>query len=76
VQNVDAAYPPTLLLHGTADKAVPYEQSVMMAEALARAGVVHELVTIPGGGHGFDQAWGAEAGRAIERAVAFLQEHV
>jgi acetyl esterase/lipase len=76
VQNVDPAYPPTLLVHGDADKAVPYEQSVMMAEALERAGVVHELITIPGGGHGFDQQWGAEGQRAIERAVAFLREHV
>lgn len=76
VQNVDAAYPPTLLLHGTADKAVPYEQSLMMAEALERAGVVHELITIPGGGHGFDHEGSVEAERAIERAVTFLQEHV
>lgn len=76
VQNVDAAYPPTLLAHGTADQAVPYEQSVSMAEALERAGVAHELIPVPGGGHGFDQGWGADRERVVERAVAFLREHL
>jgi acetyl esterase/lipase len=54
VRNVSAAYPPTLLLHGTHDTDVPYEQSVLVAQALERAGVEHTLITIPGGPHGFD----------------------
>ena len=33
VQNVGADYPPTLLLHGTDDTDVPYQQSVLMAQA-------------------------------------------
>jgi len=47
-------YPPTLLLHGTADTDVPYAQSAGMAEALKRVGAAVELVTVPGGPHGFD----------------------
>ena len=35
-------FPPTLLIHGDADTAVPVEQSVQMAEALAAASVEHE----------------------------------
>ena len=54
VRNVTAGYPPTLLLHGDEDTDVPYEQSVLMADTLARAGVEHQLLTVPGGGHGFD----------------------
>ena len=54
VRNVTAGYPPTLLLHGDEDTDVPYEQSVLMADTLACAGVEHQLLTVPGGGHGFD----------------------
>jgi len=46
IRNVTKDYPPTLLLHGDKDTDVPYEQSVMMAEELARAGVEHELITM------------------------------
>ncbi len=54
VRHVAADYPPTLLLHGDEDTDVPYEQSVMMAHALASANVPHRLLTIPHGEHGFD----------------------
>jgi acetyl esterase/lipase len=53
-RNVTKDYPPTLLLHGTADTDVPYRLSVDMAGALDRAGVPHDLVTIEDGSHGFD----------------------
>jgi acetyl esterase/lipase len=54
VRHVAANNPPTLLLHGDEDTDVPYEQSVMMACALADANISHQLLTIPGGAHGFD----------------------
>jgi acetyl esterase/lipase len=75
VRNVSAQYPPTLLVHGTADTDVPYELSKMMAEKLAQAGVKHELLTVPGGGHGLAGVAPAEAARVYERASAFLQAH-
>jgi acetyl esterase/lipase len=55
IRQVDADYPPTMLIHGDIDEDVPYEQSVMMAKALASAGVHHQLLTIPNGKHSFDQ---------------------
>ena len=89
VHHVTKDYPPTLLLHGDQDTDVPYQQSVMMAEALARAGVEHELITIPGGGHGFDSSTrlgavspshrGTDsplAADAFSRALAFLLTHL
>jgi acetyl esterase/lipase len=76
VQNVTADYPPTLLLHGDRDTDVPYELSVMMAGALAQAGVEHELITIPNGGHGFDGSDHPAAADAFERVLAFLDAHL
>jgi dipeptidyl aminopeptidase/acylaminoacyl peptidase len=48
---VNVKYPPTLIVHGDADKLVPLQQSQAMDQALAKAGVEHKLEVIPGGGH-------------------------
>jgi acetyl esterase/lipase len=77
VRNVTKDYPPTLLLHGDKDTDVPYEQSVVMAEELSRAGVEHELITIRDGGHGFDRKLDdSPVAQAFDRALAFLQRHL
>ena len=77
LQNVTRDYPPTLLLHGDRDGDVPYQQSVMMAEELKRAGVEHDLITIPNGGHGFDANMDSPVTRdAFETVLAFLQKHL
>jgi enterochelin esterase family protein len=47
--------PPFLLLHGTADEQVPYEQSPRFCEALKAAGNQCELYTVPGARHGMEQ---------------------
>jgi acetyl esterase/lipase len=44
--------PPVLTIHGDADPTVPYSQAVRLQQALDRAGVSTELVTVPGGKHG------------------------
>jgi acetyl esterase/lipase len=44
--------PPILSIQGDADQQVPFSQSVRLRDALTRAGVKNELVTIAGGGHG------------------------
>jgi acetyl esterase/lipase len=46
--------PPFLLIHGDADKTVPYSQSEAMEAALKKAGVPVKLVRVPGGDHGSD----------------------
>jgi acetyl esterase/lipase len=46
-------YPPTLLLHGAADKVVPPSASMVMYEALVRAGVPAELHMYAEQPHGF-----------------------
>ena len=51
---VRAGLPAVLTIHGDADPTVPYTQSVRLHKALADAGVMNELMTVPGGRHGFD----------------------
>ncbi len=81
VRNVDAHWPPTLLLHGTADTDVPYEQSVQMRDALIGAGASCELVTIADGPHSFERgvtladlasSEPTPIGQACADSVAFL----
>lgn len=49
---VRAGLPPILTIHGDADPTVPYQHAIRLQEALEKAGVPHQLVTIPGGKHG------------------------
>lgn len=44
--------PPFLLIHGTNDKQVAYEQSVKFQQQMKRAGNVCDLITVEGGEHG------------------------
>lgn len=48
--------PAYLLIHGTKDFNVPYEQSERMLDAMKKAGARCELIRVEGGGHGFG-AW-------------------
>jgi acetyl esterase/lipase len=62
---------PFLILHGTEDRVVPYEQSVQFDSALRAAGVESELISIEGGGHG-----GFESPDTEARVRAFLDRHL
>jgi dipeptidyl aminopeptidase/acylaminoacyl peptidase len=66
--------PPVISIHGDADPLVPYQHSVRLNDALQKAGVAHELVTIPGGGHGnfAPDQWQ----RAYDAIAKFLATHV
>ena len=71
LRNVTREYPPTMLVHGTADTDVPYEQSKMMADRFASVRIDHELVTVRDGAHGIDKASAEEQNRVYQRAAAF-----
>ena len=64
---------PTLLLHGTEDQYVAYEQAVWMRNRLQTCGVEAELLTFTGAGHGFK---GADADKAEEALLAFFEKHL
>lgn len=51
VNVLKAGYPPTLLLHGDADKTVPLDQSVAFRERVLALGGDCELHVLPGAGH-------------------------
>jgi acetyl esterase len=50
--HVRASMPPYLLIHGTKDTQVDYQQSVEMQKKLRAAGVTCDLLTVTNGGHG------------------------
>jgi dipeptidyl aminopeptidase/acylaminoacyl peptidase len=58
-----------LLVHGLEDTVVPPSQAQIMAEALERRGVRHELLTFPGEGHGFRRPESIR--RALEAELSF-----
>ncbi|KAF8885678.1 Alpha/Beta hydrolase protein [Gymnopilus junonius] len=54
------AWPPSLLLHGTADTAVPVEDSRNLLRLLKNAGVPVEIIELEGQEHSFDYQLNAE----------------
>lgn len=76
VHNVTDQYPPTLLVHGTVDTDVPFEQSVMMAEQLRRHGVRHQLMAVDNGEHGLKGGDPAQIEQAHTAVRDFIIEHL
>lgn len=68
--------PPFLLIHGDADKAVPYEQSEIMRDALRKAGVEVRLLKIPGGGHGPTFPGATNPPDYIGATIGWLDRHL
>lgn len=72
----DAADPPMMIVHGTADEnsGTPYSGAVAMSERCAEVGIPHVLYSIEGAGHG---PWDAEVGGFDLAALAgaFLGQH-
>lgn len=70
--------PPVLTIMGDKDPILPYAQGVSLHEALDKAGVPNQLVTIQGGGHGSTTpyAWNREQFlQAQEAVVTFLKKY-
>lgn len=70
---VRAGLPPILTIHGDADPTVPYQHGVRLQEALNKASVPNQLITIPKGKHGgFSRAENVQIYTTIR---AFLTKH-
>ncbi|HEV3137411.1 MAG TPA: prolyl oligopeptidase family serine peptidase, partial [Pirellulales bacterium] len=74
VRNITPQYPPILMVHGTADTDVPYQESADMAAALEKQGVPHELITVEGGGHGLGDRTNPAVIDAHARAIDFIRK--
>jgi dipeptidyl aminopeptidase/acylaminoacyl peptidase len=65
--------PPILSIQGDADPLVPFSQNVRLHDALIKAGVKNELISIAGGGHGNFTA--EERTKAYVKIRYFLAEN-
>ena len=70
---VDPADPPFLIAHGELDTTVPQRQSIKLAAALSGAGVPNQYWVVPGYGHGFGGAAGAEINTDV---VTFFRQRL
>ncbi len=68
---VSADDPPFLMIHGTEDPLVPFNQSERLRDALKAAGVEALLIPIEGGGHG-----GFRNPEVPERTRRFFDKHL
>jgi len=64
---------PTLIIHGTEDKYVAYEQALWMRDRLTACGVPVELLTLEGAGHGFK---GADAEKSEAALLAYFEQRL
>jgi acetyl esterase/lipase len=76
VKNVTAAYPPTVLIHGTADTDVPFEQSRLMAQELQKHGVAFQFHEIDKAEHGLAGGDRDEIEKAQGKAFEFVKHHL
>ena len=70
---IDKLKVPLLIVHGDEDQRVPYKQSKLYADALAKSGKPYEFITLKGEGHGFSsdanlQLW-------LDKLDAFLTKY-
>jgi len=75
-RNVGRDYPPTLLIHGTADQDAPYAESVNMAAQFERHGVPYILKPVAGGGHGLKGGDAGQIENAYQAMRAFIISHL
>ncbi|HEV7402154.1 MAG TPA: alpha/beta hydrolase [Chthoniobacteraceae bacterium] len=76
LKNVTPKYPPTVLVHGTADTDVPYEQSQLMVREFEKHGVKFELETVQGGEHGLAGAKPEDIAEAYRKAFEFVKREL
>ena len=59
--------PPTIVFHATADKTVPYANSVAFQDKLVATGNRCELVTLEGLGNSYNSSKFGEEGKAADK---------
>jgi len=70
---VDRLTTPVLILHGDADKTIPFSQATALEAALKQAGKSYEFAPYPGEDHGFQRAAWQDA---MERTMRYFTAHM
>ena len=74
VHQLDAKMPPVLVFHGDADTTVTNAQSIALRARLVASSNVCELVTVPGGNHGFQSQLPEWKDKSRNAMTEFLTE--
>lgn len=81
VHHVRPNLPPVLLLHGSIDKTVPYQNAVDFTDAMVKEGNICQLETFEGEGHGFfntplfkAECKESDYQRCLSTSLQFLEE--
>ena len=76
MRNIRPGMPPFLLIHGTEDKLVAFDQSLAMCRAIRAAGGSCDLISVRGGGHGL-RWWESSSQTGYKRLMLdWLSRHV
>jgi hypothetical protein len=75
-RNITREYPPTLLIHGTQDTDVPFEESVNMAEQFKEHGVPYIFLPIQKGEHEFVGGNPAQIRDAYHAMMEFMTKYL
>jgi acetyl esterase/lipase len=75
IRNVTRDWPPTLLIRGTRDTDVPYEQSKLMAKKFKQKGVPFTFIPIDHGEHGFEGGDAQRIREAYKAMGKFIKKH-
>ncbi|WP_347243672.1 alpha/beta hydrolase [Thermogutta sp.] len=68
--------PPVLLVHGTADRVVPFKQANLLEKALKKAGVPVEVLALEGCGHDFGCLDREGRNKLLEKTRRFMLHHL
>lgn len=68
----DRPLAPVLIMHGSADKLVPFHQSYLQAEAMRKQGHIYQLYKLTGADHGSHEFWSQEAFELVDQ---FIRAH-
>ncbi|MCL2125622.1 MAG: alpha/beta hydrolase [Oscillospiraceae bacterium] len=64
--------PPIIIMHGSSDEVVPFNQSCMLYEKLIELGMVVEMYKLEGAHHGYN---GFNSTEAYDAVMAFVAKH-
>jgi acetyl esterase/lipase len=74
--HIHPSFPPTLLIHGSGDRAVPLHESLSIGKQLKEAGVKCKVVVVDGGDHAFDLQPGHTYQDVLEDAVGWIETNI